>query len=165
LNWIDFIILGSLAWFAFAAFHAGLIREVVTIIGAVFAVALAGLFYTELAEDVKVAVDDDQTARIIAFAMIFGAVVLASQLLALFLKHAASLLMLGLFDSLGGAVVGLLKGFVFVEIALIAAITFDSLGLVNDVDGSVLAPFFLKALPVLKAILPGEFKNAVDGFS
>jgi membrane protein required for colicin V production len=161
LNWIDFIILGSLAWFAFAAFHAGLIREVVTIIGAIFAVALAGLFYTELAEDVKVAVDDEQTARIIAFAVIFGAVVLASQLLALFLKHAASLLML---DSMGGAVIGLLKGFIFVEIALIAAITFDSLHLVNDVEGSALAPFFLDALPILKAILPGEFKNAVDSF-
>jgi membrane protein required for colicin V production len=164
LNWVDFIILGMLAWFAFAAFHAGLIREVVTIMGAIFAVALAGLFYTELAEDVQVTVDNEQTARIIAFGVIFGAVVLASQLVALFLKHAASLLMLGLFDSVGGAVIGLLKGFVFVEIALIAAITFESLNLVNDVEGSALAPFFLDALPILKTILPGEFKNAVDSF-
>ena len=164
MNWIDFAILGSLAWFTFAAFHAGLIREVVTILGAVFAVALAGLFYTELAEDVQVAVENEQTARIIAFGVIFGAVILASQLLALFLKQAASLLMLGLFDSLGGAVIGLLKGFVLVEIGLIAAITFESLGLVNDVEGSVLSPFFLDLLPVLKAILPGEFKNAVDAF-
>ena len=164
MNWIDAIILASIAWFTFAAFHAGLIREVITIIGAVFAVALAGLFYMELAEDIGVAVDDKQTAEIIAFATIFGAIVLASQLMALFLKQAASLLMLGVFDSMGGAVIGLLKGFVLVEIALIGAITFPSLGLERAVDNSAFAPFFLDALPILKAILPGEFKIAIDSF-
>lgn len=164
MNWIDAVILASIAWFTFAAFHSGLIREVITIIGAVFAVALAGLFYMELAEDIKVAVDDQQTAEIIAFGTIFGATVLASQLVALFLKQAASLLMLGVFDSMGGAIIGLVKGFVFVEIALIAAITFPDLGLGRAVDNSAFAPFFLDALPILKAILPGEFKTAIDSF-
>ena len=89
MNWIDVVILASLAWFTFAAFHAGLIREVITILGAVLAIALAGLFYTDLAEDVKVAVEDERTAKIIAFAIIFAATVLASQLVALFLKQAA----------------------------------------------------------------------------
>jgi membrane protein required for colicin V production len=164
LNWVDAAILAAMFGFAFAAFHAGLIREVITIIGAVFAVALAGLFYTELAEDVGVAIDDPQNARIVAFAMIFGATILASQLIALFLKQAASLLMLGVFDSLGGALVGLLKGFVIVEIALIAGITFDSLGVEEAIRDSELAPFYLDLLPILRAILPGEFKTAIDQF-
>src|SRR5687768_8191172 len=119
-----------------------MIREVVTMIGAVFAVALAGLFYRDLAQDVQVAVDNQQTADIIAFAMIFAAVVLASQLIASFMKSAASVLMLGLFDSLGGAFIGLFKGLVLVEIALIFAVTFPNLNLIDDIDGSVIAPFF-----------------------
>lgn len=164
MNWIDIVILASLAWFCYSAFHAGLIREVVTIMGAVFAVVLAGLFYENLAEDVKVAVDNEQTARVIAFAMIFGATILASQLLAIFLKQAASLLMLGVFDALGGALIGLLKGFIFVEIGLIVAITFPTLGLERAVDQSSLAPFFLDIIPVLEHLLPAEFKNAVDAF-
>jgi membrane protein required for colicin V production len=164
LNWIDFIIIAAMAWFTYSAFHAGLIREVITIAGAVFAVALAGLFYTELAKDVQVAVSDEQTARIIAFVMIFGATVLASQLLALFLKQAASLLLLGLADSVGGAAIGLAKGAVFVEIALIIAITFPNLGFERAIDDSVIAPFFLDLIPVLKHILPGEFRNAIDSF-
>jgi membrane protein required for colicin V production len=164
LNWVDIVILASLAWFTFAAFHAGLIREVITIISAVFAVALAGLFYLELAEDIKVAVDDEQTAEIIAFAVIFGATVLAGQLIAFFLKQAASVLMLGIMDSMGGALIGLVKGFVFVEIALIAAVTFPSLGVLDSVENSTFAPFFLDALPVLRVILPGEFKSAIDSF-
>jgi len=164
LNWIDVAILATLVWFTYAAFHAGMIREVVTIFGAVFAVALAGLFYQELAEDVKVAIDDEETARVVAFGMIFGATVLASQLMAVFLKQAASLLLLGLLDSLAGAVIGFIKGFVFVEAGLIVAITFHSLGLQRAVDESALAPFFLDILPVLKYILPGEFKDAINSF-
>lgn len=164
MNWIDIVILLTLAWFTFAAFHAGLIREVITVLGAVLAVALAGLFYQELAEDVEVAVNDPETAEIIAFAIIFGAVILASQLMAMLLKTAASMLLLGLFDSLAGAVFGLIKGLVFVEIALIFAITFPKLGLVDHVEGSVIAPFFLDAIPFLKVILPNEFEIAIDNF-
>jgi membrane protein required for colicin V production len=164
LSWIDIAILATMIWFTYAAFHAGMIREVITIVGAIFAVALAGLFYEELAEDVRVAVDSEETARIIAFAMIFGATILAAQLSALFLKQAASLLLLGLADSVGGAVIGFIKGFIFVEIGLILAITFESLGLEGAVEDSALAPVFLDVLPVLMLILPGEFKDSIDGF-
>jgi membrane protein required for colicin V production len=164
LSWIDIAILVTMIWFTYAAFHAGMIREVITIVGAVFAVALAGLFYEELAEDVRVAVDNEETARIIAFGMIFGATILASQLTALFLKQAASLLLLGLADSIGGAVIGFIKGFIFVEIGLILMITFESLGLDGAVEKSALAPFFLDFLPILKFILPAEFKEAIDAF-
>jgi len=164
LNWVDAVILASLIWFTFAAFHAGMIREVITIGGAILAVALGGLFYKDLAEDVKVGIDDPETARIVAFAIIVGGVLLASQLLAFFLKQASSLLMLGILDSIGGALVGLAKGFLLVELGLVIAITFPSLGLDNAVRDSALASFFLDILPVLKPILPGEFKSAIDSF-
>ena len=164
MNWVDAFIVVSLLWFTYAAFNAGMIREVVTILGAIFAVALAGLLYTELAADVEVAIDNEQTALIVSFAIIFAAVILASQLFAIFLKGAAQLLMLGLFDSLGGALIGFLKGFILVEIALILAITFPTLNFVDDVEGSAFAPFFLDLLPVLRYILPAEFKNAIREF-
>ncbi len=164
MNWVDAVIVLSILWFTYSAFNAGMIREVVTIIGAILAVALAGLLYLNLAKDVLVAVDNEQTARIISFAIIFGAVILASQLFAIFLKQAAQLLMLGLFDSIGGAFIGLLKAFIFIEIALIVAITFPSLHLVDDVENSAFAPFFLNFLPLLKYILPDEFRTAIDAF-
>jgi uncharacterized membrane protein required for colicin V production len=164
VNWVDVAILAILAWFTYAAFHAGFIREVITILGAVLAVALAGLLYENLATDINVAVKDAPTARIVAFAVIFGAVVLASQLLALFLKQAASLLMLGLFDALAGAFVGFLKGFVFVEMALIAGVTFEELDVKDSIEAAAFSSFFLEFIPILKHILPGEFKDAVDAF-
>jgi uncharacterized membrane protein required for colicin V production len=91
-------------------------------------------------------------------------VILASQLTASFLKHAASLLLLGAFDAVGGAIIGLIKGFIFVEIALIVGVTFPSLGVEKAIDSSSFAPFFLDALPFLRVILPGEFKTAIDSF-
>ena len=164
MNWVDVVILVLIAGFTYSAFQSGLIREVVTIIGAVLAVALAGLFYMDLAPDVEVAVKDEQMAEIVAFVMIFGATVLGAQLVALLLKQASSLLMLGLFDSLGGAIIGLAKAFIFIEIALIAAITFPSLKLADSIEASELAPLFLDVLPLLKHILPNEFKNAIEAY-
>ena len=164
MNWVDAVILATLAWFTYAAFNAGLIREAITILGAVFAVALAGLFYTDLAKDVDVAIDNPEASRVVAYAIIFGATILATQLLAIFLKQAASMLFLGLADSLGGAVIGFVKGCIFVEIALIVGITFPSLHLKDNIEASTLAPIFLDAIPVLKTILPAEFKNAIDAF-
>lgn len=164
MNWVDAFIVVSIVWFTYAAFRAGMIREVVTIFGAILAVVLAGLLYQRFAEDIQVAVDDVQTAQVIAFLVIFGAVILAAQLVAIFLKQAAQVLMLGLFDSMGGAIIGLVKGFILVEIALIVAITFPSLNLVDDVEASALAPFFLDLLPILKYILPSEFRTAIDDF-
>jgi membrane protein required for colicin V production len=165
LNWVDAFIVGSILWFTYSAFHAGMIREVVTILGAIFGVALAGLLYTNLAEDVGVVIDSEETALIVSFAIIFAAVILASQLTAMFLKQTAHLLMLGIFDSMGGAVIGFIKGVILVEIALIVAITFGSLHLVDDVDGSAFAPLFIEFLPFLKHILPSEFKTAIDEFN
>ena len=162
MNWVDIAILAALAWFTYSAFHAGFIREVITIFSAIIAVALAGLLYEKLAEDIQVAIDNIQTSEIVAFGIIFGAVILTGQLLAMFLKQAASLLMLGLFDALGGAVIGLLKGFVLVEIALIAGVTFKDLGVRDAIIDSAFADFFLKVLPLLKYILPSQFDTILD---
>src|SRR5690242_15877889 len=99
LNWVDFAILGVMAWFTFTAFRAGLIREVVTIGGAVLGVILAGHFYMRLSEDFQVAIDDKEAANVAAFLVIFGAAVLGSSMVAMFLKRAATLFMLGPWDS------------------------------------------------------------------
>ncbi len=164
MNWLDVVIILVFIWFTYSAFNAGLIREVITIAGAIFAVALAGLFFEDLARDINVAIEDEESAKVISFIVIFGATVLASQLLALFLKEAASLLMLGLMDSLGGAIFGFLKAFIFVEMALILALRFPDLGLDGAARGSLIAPFFLDIVPILTKILPDEFKAAVDTF-
>ena len=162
MNWIDLVIVVTVAWFTFSAFSAGIIREFVTIVGVAFGVVLAGLFYQDLAADIKLAVDSDHAPEIIAFLAIFGACFLAGQLAGMLLKQTASLLMLGMFDHLLGALFGFLKGMVVVELMLILFVTFPTLGLKDRIDASMFGPMFLDGIPILLRFLPSEFKDAVN---
>ncbi len=162
MNWLDVIVVLIVAWFTFSAFWAGLIREVVTIVGVALGIVLAGFFYEDLADDVKLVVDRENASRIIAFLLIFGACALAGQLAAMVLKQTASLLMLGTFDHLLGAVFGFVKGIVIVEILMILFVTFPALGLKDTIDESMFGPMFLDGIPFLLKILPSEFDSAVE---
>jgi membrane protein required for colicin V production len=164
MNWVDGVIVGAIVWFTFTAFQAGFIREVVTVVSVLLGIVLAGLFYTDLAEDIKIAVDSDRAARTIAFLAIFGATALAGQLAAMLLKETASLLMLGIFDQFAGAIFGFAKAVLLLEILLIVFVTYPSLGLREAIDGSSFAPIFLDGVPFLLRILPSEFEAAVDAF-
>jgi membrane protein required for colicin V production len=161
MNWVDLVIVVLIAWFTFSAFSAGVIREVVTIIGVALGVVLAGLFYKDLADDVRLAIDTDHAPEIISFLVIFGACFLAGQLAAMVLKQTASLLMLGTFDHLFGAAFGFLKGMVVVELLLILFVTVPMLDLRNSIDQSTFGPLFLDGIPLLLKVLPVEFDNAV----
>ncbi len=164
MNWLDIVIVLVIAFFAGTAFRAGLIREAVTLVSAVVGVVVAGLFYDDLARDVLVFIDNKDTARVVSFLILLGAVYLAGQLIAIMLKQVAAILLLGWVDHIGGALFGLLKGLIVVEVLLILLVTFPRLGLESDIDGSALASVFLDARSVLLFILPDEFERAVDLF-
>ncbi len=164
MNWLDAVIVIVIAWFTFAAFRAGIIREVVTVIAFVVGVLAAGFYYDDLAENVLLFIDDDTAASVAAFVMLFGAVVLGGQLAAILLKQMAGLLSLGWLDHLAGAAFGLLKGLILVEVFLILFTTYPYLGLDGTIRGSAIAPLFLEGGPVLLKLLPGEFNSAVEAF-
>ena len=164
MNWLDIVIILIVAFFAATAFFAGLIRELVTLASAVVGIVVAGLFYDDLARDVLVFIDNKDTANIVGFLMLLGAIYLAGQLIAIMLKQVTAILLLGWADRLGGALFGLLKGLVVVEVLLILFVTYPQLGLDDAIEDSGLASVFLDAIPVLLLILPNEFEQAVDAF-
>ncbi len=164
MNWLDIAIVLIVAFFATTAFSAGLIRELVTLVSAVVGVVVAGLFYDDLARDVLVFIDNKDTASIVAFLVLLGAIYLAGQLIAIMLKQVAAVLLLGWADRLGGALFGLLKGLVVVEVLLILFVTYPQLDLDDAIEDSGLASMFLDAASVLLIILPDEFERAVNAF-
>ena len=164
MNWLDLLILAILAWFAFAGLSAGILRESVTLLAAILGVVLAGQRYRRLADDFAIFTDNSRIASVAAFLAIFAAVFLAGQIVAVMLKRAASLLMLGPLDHLAGLAFGLLKGFVLVEAALIVFAAYRVAVIAEAMDGSLLTPVFLDGLPILLSILPREFRNAVENF-
>jgi membrane protein required for colicin V production len=165
MNWLDAAIIGIILWFTISAFQAGFIRETVTIVAAVVGIVLAGIFYKQLAEDVLLFIDNATLARIVAFGVIFGAVALAGQIMAMVLKPTVNILQLGIFDQLAGAAFGFAKGIVFVEAFMIIFITYPKWGLKQDIDQSYFGSMIMEKTPVLVHILPNEFQISVRDFT
>lgn len=165
MNWLDLVILLVIAWFTFAAFQAGFIRETVTVVAAIVGVALAGMFYTDLSEDLLSFIDSRQLANIVAFTAIFGATALAGQMMAVVLKPTVNALQLGIFDQLLGAGFGFFKALVFIQIFLVLFITYPRWNMDNEIDGSIFGSLIVeKTSAGLVKILPGEFGGSVDDF-
>jgi membrane protein required for colicin V production len=156
MNWLDIVIIAGVVWFAFTGLTAGLIREIAAIGGLILGVLVAGRYYSALGEKL-VFISDGDVAKIVAFLVIFFAIALAAHLLARLLRGLASLLLLGWADRVGGALFGFGKGFILVEVALIAFAKFPFWGMGEAIDQSRLAPVFLRYLPFLLGLLPSEF--------
>ena len=162
------MIIAAVVWFTFAAFQAGFIRETVTVVAAIIGVALAGLFYRDLADEVLSFLDDEKVAPIVAFGMIFGATALAGQMLATVLKPTVNLLQLGIADQMAGAAFGFFKAMVFIQIFLIVFVTYPKWGLGEAIDNSFFGSQTVELVdraPLLIRVLPDEFDIGVDSFT
>lgn len=164
MNWLDILTVLVVAGFVITAYFAGLIREAVTLVATVAGIVIAGLLYDDLAADVLVFMDDEETAEALSFLILAGAVYLFGQIVAILLTRAASLLMLGWANRAGGAAFGVLKGLLVVQALLIIFAAYPSLGLEDAVAGSELAPYFVDDVDVLLWVLPDNFDERVDHF-
>jgi membrane protein required for colicin V production len=165
MNWIDILIVFTVLGFVLAAYAAGLIREVVTLIAAILGIVIAGQLYDDLAADVLVFMEDESAAEAIAFLVLVGAVYLFGQIIAFKLSKTASLLMLGWADKIGGAMFGVVKGLIVVQVLLIVFAAYPNLSLEDDIAGSELAPYFLEDVDILLWVLPDNFDNRIDAFT
>ena len=164
MHWVDLLIVAIIAWFALTAFSTGLIREAVTAAAMIAGAVLAGRFYGDLSENIVFLISDDSTRSFVSFVAIFAGIVVIGQLLAATLRQLAALLMLGPFDHLGGALFGLAKGMLLVELLLIVASAYPISARVDSaLEQSTLAAVFLDRVPLMLRLLPDEFEDAVAG--
>jgi membrane protein required for colicin V production len=165
VQWLDLMIIGIIAWFTFSAFSNGLIREVMTIAAVMLGGLLAGHFYGDLSNNISFLIEDSTTRNLVAFISLFAGVVVLGQLAATFAKGAASMLMLGPLDHMGGAVFGFVKGVVVVEVLVIGFAVFPAAtGMESAVRDSTLAPMLLHAVPLALHLLPAEFADRIAPF-
>lgn len=166
MNWVDLLIAGVIAWTVFRGYSAGLIRQVVMLLAVIAGIVLGGMLYDDLATNLDFLIEDATTRQFIAFGAIVSGAVVAGMVLAAVLKQTASLLLLGPVDSLGGAVLGFLRGLLYVQFALIAFAVFPASETVaKAVDESTLAPLFLERIPLAELGLPEEFSDPLGQLS
>ena len=160
MNWVDLLIAGVLAWTTLRAFSNGLIREVIGLLSLIAGVLLAGAYYDDLSTNVEFMVPDATTRRLVAFAAIFLGTAIAGQVIALVMRQAAAMLMLGPIDRIGGALFGFAKGLLLVEVALVVVAVFPAqTAVARELHASRAAPIILEYLPVAQLGLPVEFRE------
>jgi len=156
MNWLDIAIIVALAVSVFSGLKTGIIRSVLSLVGLVAGVILAGRFYTALAPRLTF-IQQESIARIVAFAIILIGVMIIAGILASVLKSVVSAIMLGWVDHVVGAVFGLVMGMLFVGAAL--AIWVNLFGASGPIAESGLARFLLDKFPLVLALLPNEFNK------
>ncbi|MDA1010158.1 MAG: CvpA family protein [Chloroflexi bacterium] len=163
MNWVDLLIAGVIAWTAFRGLRTGLIRQTVWLIAVVVGILLAGRLYGDLSVNLSFVLDEGPTRDLVAFGAIILGAVLAGIVVGEVLRTTASMLMLGPLDSLGGAVVGFVRGVIYVQLMLFALAVFPANeDLTRGVDESTLAPYFLDDIAFVHAGLPSEFNNPLQ---
>jgi membrane protein required for colicin V production len=165
MTWIDAVIVIIFLYFIITAFSAGFIRETIGTTAAILGVVLAGLFYEDVADSVLSSIDNQTTASVVAFLIIFGIVTIAGQVIGMLIHPAITVMQLGIFDQLLGALFGAAKAFVIIEVLLVLFVTYPRYDLDKKIDDSQFASKMIDAsAPVLK-ILPSTFHSKVNAFN
>lgn len=164
MNWLDIVVIVTIAGLTLAAYSSGLIREVVTFFAVIIGIIVAGALYERLARDVLVFVDNEDAAEAISYLALFGAVYLFGQIGAYVLKTGAALLMLGPLDHLGGAVFGFVKGIIVVQTLLVIFAAYPSLDLDQAVADSTVARRIADDYGIVRYIVPDNIEDRFDLF-
>lgn len=156
MNWLDIAIIVILGISALSGLKVGIIRAALSFVGLAAGVILAGRFYTDLAPKLAF-IQQENIARIAAFAIILIGVMIVAGIIASVLKWTVSAIMLGWVDHLVGALFGLVMGILFT--GAILAVWVSLLGASGPIADSVLADFLLDKFPLVLALLPDEFSK------
>jgi len=160
MNWLDVVIIAILIISTILGLRTGIIKAVLSLAGLIIGVILAGRYYAPLAEQLAF-IPQAGVAKIVAFAIILIGVMVIAGVLASLLKWAASIVMLGWINRLGGAIFGLVLGAIFCGALLATWVKF--LGIAGVIVESALTRTLLDYFPVVLALLPGEF-DAIRSF-
>jgi membrane protein required for colicin V production len=160
MNWLDIFLIIALIIPTFIGLRMGLIKAVLSLVGLIIGVVLAGHFYRPVS-NIFGFIDNENVAYILAFILILVLVLLAAFLLARLLKSIISITMLGWVDNVGGAVLGFLSGFILLSAILAICVKFFGSGLVT---GSFLGKVMLDYFPLILGLLPSEFGEDIRNF-
>jgi membrane protein required for colicin V production len=161
MNWLDIVILVVVAVAAFLGLRMGLIKAVLILAGIIVGVVLAGHYSGPLGERLTF-ISSEGVAKAVAFAIILIGVLIVAAIVAKLLTWATKVVMLGWVNRLGGAVLGLLLGALFCGALLAMWVNF--MGMAGAIAESTIATILLDRLPMVLALLPGEFDSVRSFF-
>lgn len=159
MNWLDIVIIVAIAIPTVIGLRIGIIKAALSLAGLIVGVVLAGGYYVPLSQQLSF-IPDEKMAKVVAFAIILIGIMVVASVLARLLKWAASVVMLGWVNQLGGAIFCFVLGAIFCGAILAIVVKFLGAGVIAE---SELAAVLLDRFPMVLALLPPEF-DAVRSF-
>jgi len=153
MNGLDIILIVILFIPTFIGLRKGLIKTVLSFIGLLVGVVLAGRLYEPVSR-IFGFISNENAAKIIAFVLILALVMVAAFFLARLLKSVIKVVMLGWVDNVGGATFGFLSGFILLSAILATWVKLFGSGLVTE---SFIAEVMLDNFPLILGLLPSDF--------
>ena len=162
MNWIDILIIVLVGLLGLLGWRRGVIQAITALGGFIIGLTVAGRAYKPLASVLSDAIDSEGSAQMVALAVIFLSIMVASMALGKVLRRTLQFFMLGWVDNAAGLALGALVG-ALVSTALIIAMGAFPVGSLNTaVEDSALATGLVDTMRVLLALLPGEFDSVKD---
>jgi membrane protein required for colicin V production len=158
MNFLDYIVIGILAFALVRGFVRGLILEVAAALGILAGFVAAGHYHPALTDVLRSRFPSLPHAVALGYALVFLAAWLSVALLGLLASKFARNLLLGWADRLFGAAVGLFKGALAAAV-LVTVLTLFLPGGSQILGRSLLAPYFQKAGSHLVRLAPAALEG------
>lgn len=153
INWFDIVVLIPACWFGFKGLKNGLIKELVSLLALVLGVWATFRF----SDQVAALFGDVEWANIIAFIVIFLAVLILTFLIGKIVEKIITFVVPALFNNLLGLCFGLAKVFIVFAAILYFTETLDPKGVVikSDVkERSLFYRYYSKAIQTVSIQFP-----------
>ena len=161
MNWLDILILVSLAASVIGGLTTGIVRGAVNLAGLILGIFLAGRLYETLGGRFSF-IHNTDIANAVAFVVIIAVAMILAGLVGGLLRKIITGIMLGWLDHLLGAVLGLLIGAISWGALLALWVKFFSTGAVS---GSNMARILLDKFPLVLNLLPSSFDSVKNFFT
>jgi membrane protein required for colicin V production len=160
MNWLDIVLIVLLFIPTFMGLRKGLIKTALSFAGLIIGIVLAGRFYDSLSV-IFGFTNNETLANVLAFILILAVVYIVALLLAKLLRTIAKSLLVSWVDNLGGAIFGLLSGFLLLGAILAVIVKYAGSDVIAQ---SFMARLMLDYFPVVLGLLPEDFKAIKDFF-
>jgi membrane protein required for colicin V production len=160
MNWLDILILITLAASVIGGLTTGIVRGLVNLAGLILGIFLAGLYYETVAGWLGF-ISNADIAKTAAFVLIVAVVMIIAGLVGALLHKLISAVLLGWLDHLLGGVLGLLVGAIAWGALLALWAKFFN---ADAVSGSAIAKILLDKFPLVLALLPPGFDSVKNFF-
>ena len=158
MNWLDILIIATMAFAGLMGYRTGVIKGFLSIIGIIVGVVLAGQIGGNVG-DALTFIDNEDGAKIAGYAIVFGAVFIGALVAASILRKVLDVILLGWVDNLGGAALGVGAAAVVWTGAIATTGSFPVDFLNDAVEDSSIAPDLADKVPFVLDLLPEEYSD------